>query len=209
MHAPSTPGHDWHASPPGETRTPPNPWLDHLGRGSWLRAHISTFAIGSVILLSLNLLRGSGGVWADTAIGAWATLIVAHGIAMVIARLLQELLADDGDEAIRPASEMRWHTPSTWTLPPRARDGSPQPAATPAPAPAEDPRMDAEAAAAAARDRRRRAEAADAPSPAPDPTERVSWKAATDAAWLASTDEEESKKKKDNDEDDFTPLKFD
>jgi hypothetical protein len=180
----------------------------------WLRAHISTFAIGSVILLVINLLRGSGGIWADTAIGAWGILIVAHGIAMIIARLLQELLADGGDEQIRPASEVRWNTPSTWTLPPRARDAAPPSAAgTPSPTPPDVPRMDAEAAAAAARDRRR-AEAAGttAPPPPPDTGERVSWKAATDAAWLASGDEDEQPAKNsdnDNDKDDFTPLKFD
>ncbi len=195
----------------------------------WLRGHISVFALGSVILLTANLLRGSGGIWADTAIGAWGVLVVAHGIMMIIARLLQELLADEEDEDIRPASEMHWNTPSSWTLPPRIRDLR---HAKDAPAPI-TPTLDAEAsaAAAAARDRKPRSEppatAAKPPAPEPDASERVSWQAATDAAWLAPREtsspspqpaqpaepnkpEQPAKPANESDdEDDFTPLKFD
>lgn len=214
MHAPPASGQEW----PTPVTNQPNPWLEHLSRGMWLRGHISAFAIGSVVLLAANLIRGSGGIWADTAIGAWAVLVVAHGILLIIARLLQELLADEEDEDIRPASEVHWNTPSTWTLPPRIRDRRHAPEA---PAPA-TPTLDAEAsaAAAAARDRKPAPEQAantEAPAPEPDSSDRVSWKAATDAAWLTPRDsapapEEPAPAAKDTDsedEDDFTPLKFD
>lgn len=187
----------------------------------WLRGHISLFAMGSVILLTANLVSGSRGIWADTAISAWAVLLIAHGILMVIARLMQELLADEEDDDIRPASEMHWNTPSTWTLPQRVRERGSSASGPAAPAtPTLDP--EASAAAAAARDRGAKAKpqpaseekpAGQAPAePEPDASERVSWKAATDAAWLAprETDRDpETPEKKRDDEDDFTPLKFD
>ena len=196
----------------------------HLSRGAWLRGHISVFAFGIVVLLSANLLRGSGGIWADTAISAWAVLVLAHGILMIIARLLQELLADEEDSDIRPASEMHWNVPSTWTLPPRTRDR--RPAGPPPAQPTLDP--EASAAAAAARDRKVKPAApqepkvplvtAEAPKEPPataaEPAEsdRVSWKAATDAAWLAPRETtpkpEPAKETPPDDEDDFTPLKF-
>lgn len=209
MHAPPASGQEW----PTKHTPEPNPWLDHLSRGMWLRGHISVFALGAVILLTINLIRGSGGIWADTAIGAWAVLLVAHGILMIIARLLQELLADDEGSDIRPASEMQWSTPSSWTLPPGIRErknGREAPAS-------QTPTLNAEesAAAAAARDRKKKQAPTQPPEPAApdtDTSERVSWKAATDAAWLTprqDTKPPTQPEKKKDDGDDFTPLKFD
>lgn len=181
MHAPSLPGQQQPT-----TGTPDvNPWLDHLGRGMYIRGHISVYAVGSVFLLALNLLRGSGGIWADTAMGAWGVLVVAHGILLIIARLLQELMAEDAEEPIRPASEMRWQAPSTWTLPPRT---------SPQPAPGEDRKATPEATTTE-------------PEKNAADTERVSWQAATNAAWLAPKDPSPSPDKSD-DSNDFTPLKF-
>lgn len=193
----------------------------------WLRAHLSTFALGSVVLLAINLLRGSGGIWADTAIGAWGTLVVAHGILLAIARLMTELLADEDDGEIRPASEMRWpkppSSPSTWSIPHR-RPAAERPATTTVtPSPPPTPTMDPGDAALAAADRpHSRGRQAPAPTSPPEPApesppvtappdedERVSWKAATDAAWLAPRAEPEPRRLADDDEDDFTPLKFD
>lgn len=160
----------------------------------YLRAHISVFAVGCVLLLGIDLLDGSGGVWADTAIGAWGMLVVAHGLLMIIARLLQELLADDEDQPIRPSSAMQWRVPSTWTLPPRAQ--------SPPPAPEADSPGDGTT------------------RPDPGASERVSWRAATNAAWLAPSDEAPAEpgmapgpdslpETPDTTDDDFTPLKFD
>ncbi len=190
----------------------------------WLRAHLSTFALGSVILLVINLLRGSGGIWADTAIGAWGILVLAHGIMLLIARLLGELLSDEEEKEVRPASEMRWPTPSTssssWSLPLR-RQRQPSGATRTAPVSTVPPpaAMDPADAAAAAADRGtvRKPPVHEAqPQPAPESPappfrddERVSWQAATDAAWLAPRPEPNADPKNDNDEDDFTPLKFD
>lgn len=197
----------------------------------WLRAHISLFAIGSVILLLANLLQGSGGVWADTAIGAWGVLLLAHGILLIIARLLTELLADDNEE-IRPASEVHWSTPattSTWSLPRRGTEPDRAPTApTAVPPPPATPGMDpAEAAAAAAARERTRGKrgvsdvppAAEPASTTPDDpgrdhnkdNDRVSWQAATDAAWLAPREEQKPAQKTDDtdDENDFTPLRYD
>jgi hypothetical protein len=183
VHAPSLSGQ---RTPASDTPTI-NPWLDHLGRGMYLRGHISVYAAGSVTLLALNLMRGSGGVWADTAIGAWGMLVVVHGILLIIARLLQELMAEDEEEPIRPASEMRWQSPSTWTLPPR----TPDQAARREPQPSVQAETDSRA-----------------PDRDTADTERVSWQAATNAAWLAPKDPS-SEPGKNDDRNDFTPLKFD
>ena len=222
MQVPPATGQDW----PTPSTPQPNPWLVHLSRGAWLRGHISVFAFGSVLLLAINLLRGSGGIWADTAISAWAVLVMAHGILLMIARLLQELLADEGNGDIRPASEVHWNAPSSWSLPPRARDRRQAQQAAPAPAtPTLDP--EASAAAAAARDRKpkpARQAPGEPPATAPKPAEglptteqpaesdRVSWQAATDAAWLTPREPTPAPGKREDpkdDEDDFTPLKFD
>lgn len=220
MQVPPVSGPSW----PSSRTAPTNPWLDHLGRGMWLRAHLSTFALGSVILLVINLLRGSGGIWADTAIGAWGVLVLAHGIMLVIARLLQELLSDEEEEEIRPSSEMRWPKPSTstsnWSLPLR-RQQRPSGATQTAPVPTAPPTsaMDPADAAAAAADRGKVRKppvnetqpqpAPETPAPSPREDERVSWQAATDAAWLAPRPEPKADRKNDDDENDFTPLKFD
>lgn len=180
------------------------------------------FAFGSVVLLAINLMRGSGGIWADTAISAWAVLVLAHGILMIIARLLQELLAEEQASDIRPASEVHWNAPSSWTLPPRTRERKQAPSAQSSPAP---PTLDPEAsaAAAAARDRKQKPAApetspppspdsATGPAPEPGASDRVSWQAATDAAWLTpreSPSKHGTPDHKPDDEDDFTPLKFD
>lgn len=156
----------------------------------YFRAHISIFAVGSVLLLGIDLLSGGGGIWADTAIGAWGMLVVVHGILMIIARLLQELLADDGEQPIRPSSEMHWSAPTTWALPPHVPPGSRQDDPVQAPAPSD-----------------RTGQGENPPEP-----ERVSWKAATDAAWLSQrkpTPGTPGQDAQPDDKDDFTPLKLD
>lgn len=136
-------------------------WLYHARRFSLVRAHISVFAVGSVLLLSVNLLAGSSRVWASTWISAWALLIIMHAIVAGIATLAIQLMADDDE--IRPASEVSWEPATTWTAPPPVagpEPAEPQPAAKP--------------------------DSARWPEPVPPvkDEERVSWKAASDAAWL-------------------------
>lgn len=183
-----------------------DPWLHHLSQVSYIRGHISVFAVGSVVLLAANLLLGSGGVWADTVILAWGVLVVAHGIIAVIARLLQELLADDEQE-VRPASEMRWNAPSTWAIQPRSRENHAAPANAAPTASQPDASTPPET-----------------PVASPADTERVSWQAATDAAWLAPRDSgggtsgsnarndtapTDTRDDDNENKDDFTPLKLD
>ena len=170
----------------------------------YLRAHISVYAVGCVVLLGVDLLGGSGNVWADTAIGAWGMLIVAHGILMIIARLLQELLADDEGPELRPASEMQWRSPSTWTLPPRM-----QRASTSASTRAGTPSTLFDATPVNSQPDASRETARDVPADPPrDDSERVSWQEATNAAWRAPRDASPVSRS-DNDDDDIIPLKFD
>lgn len=149
------------------TPTPPpdeiNPWLEHARQFSYVRAHISAFAIGSVLLLTLNLLVQSPEIWADTWITAWGMIVVMHGVVASIATLATQLMAEDD---VRPASEVDWRpvdSGATWQAP------KPEPPAAP-------PETPADAWQAAATQ----------PGPAntTETEERVSWQAAADAAWL-------------------------
>lgn len=152
---------EWAATP---TPTPDeiNPWLDHARQFSYVRAHISAFAAGSVVLLGLNLLMQSPDIWADSWITAWGLIVVMHVVIASIATLTVQLMAEDDD--IRPASEVNWrpvNPAATWQAP------KPEPPAEP-----EAP-VDAWQAASAPKE-----------PASTEEGERVSWQAAADAAWL-------------------------
>jgi hypothetical protein len=131
-----------------------NRWLYQAQRFSLVRLHVSVFAIGSVVLLALNLLARSATIWADTWIAAWGVLVLIHAVVASIATLVIQLLAEDAD--VRPATEVQWSPAATWIAPEPAR-----------PAPPDDPWKDVTA-----------------PDDAEEPEDRVSWKTAADAAWM-------------------------
>lgn len=136
---------------------PPPPRVDlrsallTLRQFRWFRGHVSTFAVGSVLLLTFNLLLPVRTVWAATLIGMWGVIVIAHLIVIAMARLGLELLEDDTPP--RRVQMAPWRPaqygpppPSGWRVPPE-----------------DDP---ARAGASAHHG------------------ERMSWKSATDAAWL-------------------------
>lgn len=149
---------EWRRNPEPEPSSDVTRWLHQAQRFSLVRTHISVFAVGSVALLCINLLAGSPQVWASTWISAWALLIIIHAVVAVIATLAIQLLAED--EAVRPASEVSWEPAATWSAP------LPEPSEPEAPSPA------------------RPTDPWQAQPPPPSDEERVSWKAASDAAWL-------------------------
>lgn len=142
-------------------------YLDQAQQLSLVRTHISVFALGSVFLLVVNLLVGSASIWATTWIGAWALIVVMHGIVAGIARLVLQLLAEDDD--IRPASEVRWSPAETWSPPPAGSVETWNPPPTQPTAPPAAPLPDQWKA----------------PPPPPRVDDRVSWKTASQVAWLA------------------------
>lgn len=71
-----------------------------IGDFRWVRAHVSFYAVGVVLLVSANLLAGGSRLWSLTAIGIWSILVFIHLIVLVIARLSGELLADDDEEIV-------------------------------------------------------------------------------------------------------------
>lgn len=147
-------------------------YLDQAQRFSLVRAHISVFALGSVLLLVVNLLIGSGSVWAGTWIGAWGLIVVMHAVIAGIAGLILQLLADDDD--IRPASEVHWSPAETWsTRPVEPVDTWSTPSTSSPPPPTEEP-----IAASLAHQWKE-------PPPPPKDDERVSWETAAQVAWLA------------------------
>ena len=162
MHASSEPviQPEWQAEPEPEQPSDLMRWLYQAQRFSLVRLHISVFALGSVALLCINLLAGSAGIWASTWIGAWAMLVVMHSVIAVIATLAIQLLADDED--VRPASEVSWEPAATWSAPP------PAPLSPPPSEPAEPTASNPWHVT----------------PPPPKEEERVSWKAASDVAWL-------------------------
>lgn len=75
-------------------------WITHLGDARWVRAHISTFCIGAVVLVGFNLLIGGSDIWSLTAIGIWIMLLIVHIVVVIIARLSLQLMADDEEEVV-------------------------------------------------------------------------------------------------------------
>lgn len=162
------PRQDW-TTQPEEPPDNATRWLSLVQRFSYVRAHISIFAAGSVFLLTLNLLANPARVQVDRWIIAWALIVVIHAIVAGIAALALQLMADDD---IRPASEVRWEGIRSWALRNPATDWP----AAPEPLPA-DPEPDAWP---------------EAQTPPPAEEERVSWQAASDAAWLADAGREQA-----------------
>lgn len=85
------------------TRTethPLQPLLEVLGDSRWVRTHISTLAVGAVLLVCTNLLISSDSLWSLTAIGIWGVLMIVHFLVLIIARLSGQLLEEDEEEIV-------------------------------------------------------------------------------------------------------------
>lgn len=74
--------------------------LTSLGDFRWVRAHVSLYAVGAVLLVGANLLIGGSRLWSLTAIGIWSMLLIVHLLLLAIARLSTQLLADDDEEVV-------------------------------------------------------------------------------------------------------------
>lgn len=74
--------------------------LASLGDFRWVRAHVSFFAVGAILLTGANLLIGGSRLWSLTAIGIWSMLLIVHLVLLAIARLSTELLTDDDEEVV-------------------------------------------------------------------------------------------------------------
>lgn len=74
--------------------------LSVFGDFRWVRAHVSFYAVGVVLMVSTNLLIGGSRTWSLTAIGIWSILLFIHLIVLAIARLSNELLNDDDEEIV-------------------------------------------------------------------------------------------------------------
>lgn len=116
--------------------TAPSPILGALGDFRWVRAHVSIFAVGVVLLVCINLLMGSSSLWSLTATGIWGLLLIVHVVVLIIARLSTQLLLDDDDEEIvlLPVKEAVIVNPAsgataTWAeaTPPPPTEGPPAP----------------------------------------------------------------------------------
>lgn len=66
--------------------------LSTIGDIRWLRGHVSTFFVGTVLLILVNLAVGTSALWSVTATGIWLILLAVHGIVVLIARLSAELV---------------------------------------------------------------------------------------------------------------------
>lgn len=155
-----------------------HPWLSLARSFDAVRLHISAFALGSVLLLAIDLLRSPEHVRADTWVAIWGLLVIIHAVVAGIVTLAMQLMA--GDE-LRPASEVRWDPMRTWTLPaPVAEVQGPPQATEEAPAAPEQAPATQPPAPTVSGWRAPEPEVAE-----PAPGERASWQEASVAAWLA------------------------
>lgn len=74
--------------------------IESVGDFRWIRAHVSMFAVGAVLIVCINLILSSSSLWSLTAIGIWAILLLVHLLVLAIARLSNQLIADEDDEEI-------------------------------------------------------------------------------------------------------------
>lgn len=72
--------------------------LSTIGDMRWLRGHVSTFFVGAVLLILVNLTAGNTTLWSVTATGIWLILLAVHGIVVLIARLSAELVGENTTE---------------------------------------------------------------------------------------------------------------
>jgi hypothetical protein len=159
-----------------------HPWLSLARSFDAVRLHISLFALGSVLLLAVDLLRSPEHVRADTWVAVWGLLVIMHAVAAGIVTLTMQLMA--GDE-LRPASEVRWDPMRTWTLPAPATEVYGPPVVTEAgpPVPEQAPATPPQPQPPAPTVSGWRAPVPEAAEPAAG--ERASWQEASVAAWLA------------------------
>lgn len=146
-------------------------WLQTLGSALWVRVHIGLLAIGAVLMLCINLLWGGPHVWALTAIGIWALLLIVHVILLAISRLTIQLLEDEDEEEVvlLPLKDaVIVATPAADSTPTAARTDPTSTWSTPEPKPT----------------------AEESPS-AEDSPETVSWEIATNAARLQRSEPDE------------------
>ncbi len=156
--------------------------LSRWSRGSgMLHAHISIFAVSTVLLLIFNMLRSPGNIWADRWIMAWTVLILIHAVAVGILWAIQQWNTDLPGEPLQMGSSNHWQQADmfAWTA-----AGNPEP---------EDVTFrvteSVPATGAAWVDEPREAPAwtgwnADTGSEPGPGAERASWKEASAAAWL-------------------------
>src|SRR5688572_10790820 len=78
---------DWYREAQGG-RDDEHPWLTRLRSFSAVQAHVSLFALGSVLLLAMNLIRSPGDVRADTWIAIWGLIVIMHAVVTGIASLM-------------------------------------------------------------------------------------------------------------------------
>lgn len=139
-----------------------------------LHAHLCVYAVISVLLLLLNLLRSPEHIWADKWIMAWTVLILIHAVGVGIVWAIALWNADTPDEALLMTAP---------PAPPRsAIDEWGSDLAQDVEFRASDPTAEIRApedASLAWTGWNADAEAGTAPAP-----DRVSWKQASAAAWL-------------------------
>jgi hypothetical protein len=89
-------------------------WSRWASGWGMLRAHLSVFAFGMVILYALNLFFDANATWAGWWILAWMALIGIHAIVVTMLWVLREWNDDAPDEALFVPVRA---TPGTWSLP--------------------------------------------------------------------------------------------
>lgn len=75
-------------------------FLTTVGDFRWLRGHVSTFFVGIVLIICINMIADTSRPWSVTATGIWLLLLAVHGLVLIIARLSVILIAETDDEEV-------------------------------------------------------------------------------------------------------------
>lgn len=83
-----------------------------------LHAHVSVFAVGIVVMLTINLIRTPGDIWSARWIMAWTVLLLLHAVAIGFLWAMRQWNSDAPDEALlmAPAREREHVSTFSWGL---------------------------------------------------------------------------------------------
>jgi hypothetical protein len=145
---------------------------------TFLRAHVSVYAVTIVTLAVINLLRTPEDIWADRAIMAWTVLLLIHAVGTGTIWAVRQWNADDLEEPLRvDPSAWRQSAMFAWGAP-----GAAAPEPQDVPYRVTDGQKDDEEETQVVSTWNDWARAA--ATPPPPPGERASWSEASAAAWL-------------------------
>lgn len=85
-------------------------WARGIG---FLSVHVSVYALGTVAMFVVNLLRAPDAIWVDRATPIWTLIVVIHAGVVGLLWAIGQLDRED-DEPIRIVTDLSWRQAKTW-----------------------------------------------------------------------------------------------